>query len=116
MTAPLAGTLVGATVIEAFDGVTVAHVSFTVAGTYADADGIKIAGLGAALAAQRRNGKTVTLRGAAAATPATKTGTANIMSLASVAVSTDDVTAKLTDGDWSTPLADAAVPAQGRPF
>jgi hypothetical protein len=38
------------------------------------------------------------------------------MALASVAVFGDNVTGKITDGDWSTPLADAAVPEQGRPF
>jgi hypothetical protein len=95
-----------------------ALVLFTVSGTYAQADDGSIAGVGAAISAARRNGKTITLRGAMPAQAATKASDPTvIIGTKLVSVSTDAVLFTLTSGDHTTEHADAtAVAAQDRPF
>ena len=94
-----------------------AEVLFTVSGTYAQADNGSLAGVDALIENSRRNGKTVTLVDAMGGHPATKeSDPAAFMGLKTVAVSTNDVTFEITDGDFSTELANGAVPAQSRPF
>lgn len=93
-----------------------ALVVFTMAGVYDQSANSSLVGVGALISGDRRNGKTVTLRGAMLAQNATKQSGNTIMSLKTVAVSTDDVTFEITDGDYSTELAAAAIPAQNTPF
>lgn len=95
-----------------------AEVLFTMSGTYAQADASKLEDVGAAISAARKNGKTVTLVGAMVGTPATKaTDVTKIMAIKTVAVSSDDLTFKITNESFSTELGDAtAIPAQHRPF
>jgi hypothetical protein len=96
----------------------VAQVLFTVSGTYAQADNGILSGVDALIEGSRRNGKTVTLVDAMCGHPATKASDpAAILGLKTVAVSTNDVTFEITNGDFSTEFTDAtAVPDQARPF
>lgn len=96
-----------------------AEVLFTISSsqTYAQADNGILAGVAALISGSRRNGMTPSLKAVMAGRPATKTSNpAAIMSLKTVAISTNDVTFEVTDGDWSTELANGAMPDQNRPF
>lgn len=108
---------------DAVSAVQLARIKFTVAGTYAQADNGQLVGIPTLIQNARRNGKTVTLRGAMLGAPATKNSDPNLlMALKTVAVSSADVTFEITEGatagvvDYSTELAAGAVPAQARPF
>lgn len=95
----------------------VARVKFTLSGTYAQADNAQLQAVNTAIQNSRRNGRTVTLRNAMAGDPATKdSNPAAFMWLKTVAISTNDITFEVTDGDYSTELGAGAVPAQMRPF
>lgn len=92
-------------------------VLFTMSGTYAQADNSSLVGVPTLIQNARRNGKTVTMVSVAVSTPATKTtNPATIMAVKGPAISTNDVTFELTDGDYATELANGAIPAQERPF
>lgn len=92
-------------------------VLFTMSGTYAQADNSSLVGVPTLIQNARRNGKTVTMVSVAVSTPATKTSNpATIMAVKGPAISTNDVTFELTDGDYATELANGAIPAQERPF
>lgn len=92
-------------------------VLFTMSGTYAQADNSALVGVPTLIQNSRRNGKTVTMVSVAVSTPATKTSNpATIMAVKGPAISTNDVTFELTDGDYATELANGAIPAQERPF
>lgn len=92
-------------------------VLFTMSGTYAQADNSALVGVPTLIQNSRRNGKTVTMVSVAVGTPATKTSNpATIMAVKGPAISTNDVTFELTDGDYSTELANGAIPGQERPF
>lgn len=102
---------------EAVSPLQVARIKFTMSGTYAQSDNSLLAGIATLINNSRRNGKTVTLVDAMAGTPATKASNpAAILSVKTVAISSADLTFELTDGDYSTELANGAIPAQDRPF
>lgn len=95
----------------------VARLTFTMSGIYAQDDNSILTGVAALIAASRRNGRTATMVDVMAGEPASKASDpAAIMGVKTVAISTNDVTFELTDGDYSTELADGAIPAQERPF
>lgn len=97
--------------------VQVAEVLFYLSGTYAQADNGILAGVADLIEASRRNGKQVTMVGVSVSQAASKESSpASFMSLNTVAISTNDVTFQVTDGDHSTELANGAMPAQARPF
>lgn len=98
-------------------------VLFTVAGTYAQANGSKVAAVDAAIQNSRRNGKTVTLVDAVLWQPAFDGVTAGkLLAANTVAVSGSDVTFHVTEGaagvlDLATEFADAtALPASMSPM
>lgn len=97
-----------------------AEVLFTLSGTYAQADNGELATLAALIQNSRRNGMTVTVRDVMPFHPATKESDGVAMTLKTVALSGSGASAKATfevaGADWSTELADGAVPAQARPF
>lgn len=117
--ATLSGTVhtVNTLVSDSVSDLQVAAVKFTVSGTYVQADNAQLEGVPTLIQNSRRNGKTVTLVDAMRGCHATKSSDpAAIMSLKTVAVSSNDVTFEITDGDESTELAAGAVPTQDRPF
>ncbi len=120
--AVVSGTVHTVNTMEGYGGsvssLQLAQVLFTISGTYAQADNGILSGVNTLIEDSRRNGKTVTLRDAMCGHPATKASDpATILALKTVAVSTNDVTFEITDGDFTTELADAtAVPTQSRPF
>lgn len=77
----------------------------TFTGTYASADNASIAAVGAAIAASRRDGRTVTLLQACLAAPG-KESTGTVIGAKTVAISTDAITCELTQADLSTEHAD----------
>lgn len=79
-----------------------------VAGTYAAADNASAAAVGAAIAASRRDGRTVTLIAACMAAPG-KLAAGTVIGAKTVAVSTDALTMELTQADLSTEVADGAL-------
>lgn len=84
-------------------------VSFrTLAGTYAAADDATLSGVGAAIAASRRDGRTVTLMQAAMAAPGKKADGTVIGTLAPT-VSSDAIIVPLTQADLSTEHANGAL-------
>lgn len=92
-------------------------VLFTMSGTYAQADNSSLVGVPTLIQNARRNGKTVTMVSVAVSTPATKTSNPSaFMAVKGPAISSNDVTFELTDGDYATELANGAIPAQERPF
>ncbi len=102
---------------DSVSAVQLAEVVFTVSGTYAAGDDGIMAAIPTAIQNSRRNGKTVTLRGACVGQTASKNSDPTaFMSLKTVAVSSADVTFEVTDGDHTTEIADGAFPAQERPF
>lgn len=103
---------------ETVQDLQLAEVLFTVSGTYAQADNGILSGVPTLIQNSRRNGATVTIRGATMSQLASKASDPSaFMSLKTVAVSTNDVTFEITDASHTTELADAtAVPAQSRPF
>jgi hypothetical protein len=95
----------------------VAEVLFTMSGTYDQASNSSLVGVPTLIQNSRRNGKTVSLVAAMPGTPATKDSDPSaFMGLKTVAISSNDITFELTDGDFTTELAAAAIPAQDRPF
>jgi hypothetical protein len=78
----------------------------------------KITGVAALISASRRNGRTITLVGGAMlAQHATKASDQSVLGLASVAVSTADITYNVTTSDFSTEVTNGApCPAQDQPF
>lgn len=103
--------------VNAAGGVQWALVLFTLSGTYAQADNAQLTSVHTAITNSRRNGKTVTLRDAMLAQPATKSSDPSaILALKTVAVSTNDITFEVTDADYTTEHAGATITAQDRPF
>jgi hypothetical protein len=109
---------------NALDPHQVAHVLFTVSGTYAQADNGILSGVPTLIQNSRRNGKTVTIRDAMLYQPARKSADPSLlMGLKTVAISTNDITFEITETatvntvEYTTEHADAtAVPAQSTPF
>jgi hypothetical protein len=101
---------------ESVSGLQVARVLFTMSGTYAQADNSILSDVDDLINNSRRNGKTVTLVDTMGATPATKESGGTIMGVANAAVSGANITFNLTDGDYTTELANGAIPAHARPF
>lgn len=95
-----------------------AEVLFTMSGTYAQADDSILSGVPTLIQNSRRNGKTVTMVDVMAGQPASKASDPTaILAIKTAAISTNDITFELTDGDYSTEYADAtAIVAQNRPF
>lgn len=120
--AVVSGTVHSVNTIEAYGGsisnLQIAQILFTVSGTYAQADDGILENVDFLITDSRKNGKTVTLVDAMCGHPATKTSDPSaILALKTVAVSSDDVTFEITNGDFTTEFTDAtAVPAQERPF
>lgn len=121
------GTFLSCMPVEGYGGILsrlrVARVQFTLSGTYAQADNAQLQGVGAAIAAVERDGKTVTLRDAMCGHHATKlSDTRLMMGLKTIAISTDDITFEVTESatanalEFSTELANGAVPTQDNPF
>jgi hypothetical protein len=95
----------------------VAEVVFTLAGTYAQADDGIINGVGAAITASRRNGKTVALVDAMPGQPASVASDGSILGLGAVTVAADTVTFDVNIADYTTEFTNAtALPAMSRPF
>ncbi len=96
------------------------EILFTVAGVYAQADNAELAALPALIQNSRRNGMTPTIRAVMAGRPAYRNDNATPLTLGSVALSGAGAAAKATfavnAADWTTELADGAVPEQARPF
>lgn len=92
----------GKQVLGCFVGIT------AVAGTYASADNGSAAAVGAAIAASRRDGRTVTLLQACMAAPGKKAD-GTVIGAKTVTVSTDALTMELTQADLSTEHADGAL-------
>jgi hypothetical protein len=92
------------------------QVLFTMSGTYDQSANSILTGVAAIIQNSRRNGKTVTMRYVSCADVARKQSNNAIMALKTVAISTNDVTFEITDGDYSTELAAGAIPAQSAPF
>jgi hypothetical protein len=120
--AVVSGTVHTVNTIEAYGGsissLQIAQILFTVSGTYAQADDAILENVDGLIGESRRNGKTITLVDAMCGHPATKASDPSAtMAMKTVAVSSDDVTFEITNGDFSTEFTDAtAVPAQERPF
>lgn len=117
--AVLSGTVhsVNTVKADALSSLQVAEILFTVSGTYAQADNAILEDVGDLIEASRRNGKAVTLVAGMPSTPATKASDPSaIMGVKTVAVSSADLTFEITDGDFSTEIAGAALPEQDRPF
>ncbi len=94
-----------------------AEVLFNISGTYDQSANSDLKNVATLIKNSRRNGKTITLVDAMCGTPATKdSNPAAFMALKTVAISTNDITFEITDGDFSTELAAAAIPTQNRPF
>lgn len=94
-----------------------AEVFFTMSGTYDQSANSSLVGVPTLIQNSRRNGKTVTMNGVMGGQPASKASAPDsMMATKTVAISSADVTFELTDGDFSTELAAAAIPAQSRPF
>lgn len=96
---------------------------FNLTGTYAQADNAIISGIPTLIANARRSGKVPSIKGAMLAQPARKASNPDLyMALKTVAVSGSDVTCEVTEGataktiDYSTELANGAMPDQETPF
>jgi hypothetical protein len=109
----------GETGVGAVDGMWSAMVLWTVSGTY-DASAtapIEVLAAAAAIEASLRNGRTVTLVDAMRGQRASKASDASLfMSTANVVLSSGRLEMDITDEDETTEIADAALPAQDRPF
>lgn len=92
------------------------QVLFTMSGVYDQSANSSLLGVATLIQNSRRNGKTVTMRYVTCADVARKASNNAIMALKTVAISTNDVTFELTDGDYSTELAAGAIPSQSVPF
>jgi len=102
---------------DAVTSVQVANVLFTMSGTYDQSANSSLVGVPTLIQNSRRNGKTVTMLGVMTGNAAAKASApGTIMGLKTVAISSADVTFEITDGDFTTELAAAAIPAQSRPF
>lgn len=97
--------------------VQIARVLFFITGTYDQAANSQLLAVDTAIQSARRNGRTVTLLRAMCGDTATKdSNPAAFMAMKTEAVSGSNITFELTDGDFSTELAAAAIPTQHRPF
>lgn len=98
--------------------VQLAEILFTVSGTYAQADNSILTGIAALITASRRNGKSITLLGAAPSQNATEASDPSIyLGLKTVAVASADVTFEITLASPTTEYTDAtALPTLDRPF
>lgn len=115
----VAGTIhsVDTLVSRAVSELQVARVQFTVAGTYAQADDGILEGVATLIQNSRRNGKTPTMRGVMLGTPSTRTDTGAVLTLKTVAISTNDITFEIATSDYSTEFTNAtALPTMNRPF
>ncbi len=83
----------------------------TITGTYASAGNLNVAAVGVAIATSRRDGRTVTLLQACMASPG-KESDGTVLGAKTVAISTDAITAELTQADLSTEHADGALTAE----
>lgn len=96
------------------------QILFTVSGTYAQADNAELASLAALIKSTRRNGRKVVPRYVMGGYPATKQSDNTSLTLKGVAMSGSGDSAKATfeiaGSDFTTEIADGAVPAQNRPF
>ncbi len=113
------GTCVGVQTLisDSVGPVQEAEVLFTMAGTYDQSADSSLVGVPTLIQNSRRNGKTVTMRGVMMGQTATKASDPTaFMAVKTVAISSANVTFEITDGDYSTELAAAAIPAQHRPF
>ena len=100
-----------------------AFVTFTVAGTYAQADNGTLTDIAEAIRDSRRDGQLPTILGAVFGQFAEKEAApGTFMGLKTVAMSSQDVTFEITSSstigtyDASTELANGAVPTQRQPF
>lgn len=105
------------------DPVQVAHILFTMSGTYDQSANSSLVGVAALISASRRNGKSITLVDAMPGQMARKDTNADLlMGLKTVAISGADVTFEITESatakvpDFSTELAAATIPTQSQPF
>lgn len=97
---------------------------FTMSGTYAQANSSILAGVAALIQGSRRNGKTLTMQAVQVRQLARKQGAEDVLlGLKTIAISTADITFKLTLGaganavDLATEFTDATlIPTQGTPF
>src|SRR6185369_181131 len=101
----------------------VAHILFTMSGTYDQSANSSLVGVAALIQNSRRNGKTVTLVNCMPGQLARKdSNPALYMGLKTVAISSADITFEITESatagtpDFSTELAAAAIPLQSQPF
>lgn len=103
----------------------VAHILFTMSGTYAQADNSLLAGVAALIQNSRRNGKTVTLIAGqlmGGQLSRKESNPALYMALKTLAVAGADITFEITEGatpgvpDFATELANGAIPVQSVPF
>lgn len=102
---------------DAVDTVQHALVLFTMSGTYDQSANSSLVGVPTLIQNARRNGKTVNLLSAALGQTASKVSSpSTFMSLKTIAISTNDITFEITDGDYTTELAAATIPAQLRFF
>ncbi len=116
--AVLSGTVANIHAVEGlnFDpAYKVVEVLFTIAGTYAAGDGGKLTLVPTLIQNSRRNGKTVTMRSVMAGRPARSAVDNSDIQLATVAISTNDVTFLITT-DWATEIADGALPSTLRQY
>lgn len=115
------GTIYSVATVEAdpISSLQKAQVLFTMStsDTYAQADNAALLLVTTAIQNSRRNGKAVTLVDAMLWNPATKSSDPSaIFGLKTVAVSGTGLTFEITDADFTTELASAAMPGQSRPF
>jgi hypothetical protein len=114
------GTFVTSSIVQAANqtgDLQYARIVFTMSGTYDQALNSSLVGVPTLIKNARHSNKTYTLRGATLGNPATKASDPRvIMAVKTVAVSGADVTFELTDGDYTTELAAAAIPEQKTPF
>lgn len=100
------------------DHVFLLEVAFTLAGTYAQADGARLTNvLTRVAAATRQSYSVMTLIDVMRARDGSKAdGTGARIGVKTCAISSSDVTFKLTDNSYTTELANGAVPEQSRPL
>lgn len=103
---------------DAVTGLQVAEILFTMSGTYAQADDSILTGIATLINNSRRQSATITLVDTMRGQPASKAADPTaIMSIKTVAISTNDITFEITDADYTTEYANAtALVAQDRPF
>ncbi len=85
-----------------------------ITGTYVQGTGFSFAGVAAAIQAQRRDARTVTLLAAAPATLGTESG--SLIGAKNVTVTSTDINGLLTTGDFSTEHANGAMGSIDQPL